>query len=79
MTESSRLRRELTEVLTSLEEGVKLLPGIASQMRTHARAANIDQPLSEARAQQAALQVTALLPQLREVPETLLALGNRES
>jgi hypothetical protein len=53
--------------------------GIELAERAHARAANIDQPLPEARAQQAALQVTALLPQLREIPETLLALGNRES
>ncbi|WP_053695317.1 hypothetical protein [Streptomyces sp. NRRL F-5755] len=74
-----RLRRELNEILTSLEEGVKLLPGIVAQMRAHARAAHIDQPLPEARAQQAALQVTALLPHLRELPELLLALGNREA
>ncbi|MFF0427252.1 hypothetical protein ACFYUJ_22905 [Streptomyces sp. NPDC004520] len=73
-----RLRRELADVLTTLEEGVKLLPTIASQMRTHARAANIAQPLSESRAQSAALQVTGLLQPLRELPELLLALGNRE-
>ncbi|MEE1751183.1 hypothetical protein [Streptomyces sp. SP18CS02] len=48
-------------------------------MRAHARAAHIDQPLPEARAQQAALQVTALLPHLRELLELLLALGNREA
>ncbi|WP_435972208.1 hypothetical protein [Streptomyces sp. Qhu_M48] len=58
---------------------MKLLPGIVAQMRAHARAAHIDQPLPEARAQQAALQVTALLPHLRELPELLLALGNREA
>lgn len=74
-----RLRRELADVLTSLEEGVKLLPMIASQMRAHARAANIAQPLSESRAQNAALQVTGLLQPLRELPEVLLSLGNREA
>ncbi|MEU0983979.1 MULTISPECIES: hypothetical protein [Streptomyces] len=74
-----RLRRELADVLTTLEEGVKFLPTIASQMRAHARAANISQPLSDSRAQSAALQVTALLQPLRELPEALLALGNRET
>ncbi|SHL21140.1 hypothetical protein [Streptomyces yunnanensis] len=74
-----RLRRELADVLTTLEEGAKLLPTIASQMRTHARAANIAQPLSDSRAQSTALQVTALLQPLRELPEVLLALGNREA
>jgi hypothetical protein len=74
-----RLHRELADVLTTLEEGVKLLPTIASQMRAHARAANIAQPLSDSRAQSAALQVTALLQPLRELPEVLLALGNREA
>lgn len=65
-----RLRRELSDIITSLEEGVKLLPVVAAQMRAHARAAHIDQPLPEARAQQAALQVTALLPQLGDPRDT---------
>jgi hypothetical protein len=74
-----RLRRELADVLTTLEEGVKLLPTIASQMRAHSRAANIAQPLSDSRAQSSALQVTALLQPLRELPEVLLGLGNPEA